>query len=131
MSGFCTLEPLATKDNDAMEFFLPYKELLRTITLDNGKEFAELIRIAKKLKIGCYFAYPYHSWKRGANENMNGLIRQYLRKGTSFEDLTREDVKWIEWKLNNRSRKRLGYLTPLEYISRRVKQIYLVYLIYE
>ncbi len=56
---------------------------------------------------------------------MNGLICQYLPKGTSFEDLTREKVKRIEWKLNNRPRKRLGFLTPLEYISRRVRQIYL------
>ncbi len=56
---------------------------------------------------------------------MNGLIRQYLPKGTFFEDLTREEVKRIEWKLNNRPRKRLGFLTPLEYISRRVRQIYL------
>ncbi len=63
--------------------------------------------------------------QRGANENMNGLIRQYLPKGTSFEDLTREKVKRIEWKLNNRPRKRLGFLTPLEYNSRRVRRIYL------
>ena len=130
MSGFCILEPLATKDATdlakiAINAFLPYKKLLHTITSDNGKEFAEHIRIADELKVGYYFAHPYHSWERGANENMNGLIRQYLPKGTSFEDLTREDVKWIEWKLNHRPRKRLGYLTPLEYISSQVKQIYL------
>ena len=88
-------------------------------------EFADHARIAQRLNVGYYFAHPYHSWERGANENMNGLIRQYLPKGTSFEDLTREEVKWIEWKLNNRPRKRLGFMTPLEYISRQVKQIYL------
>lgn len=105
--------------------FKPYKRLLHTVTSDNGKEFAEHVRIAEEVKFGYYFAHPYHSWERGANENMNGLIRQYLPKGTSFEDLTRDKVKWIEWKLNNRPRKRLGYLTPFEYISRQFKQIYL------
>ena len=82
-------------------------------------------RIAMELEVGHCFARPYHSWERGANENMNGLIRQYLPKGTSFGNLTREQVKRIEWKLNNRPRKRLGFLTPLEYISIQVKQIYL------
>lgn len=130
MSNFCILEPLQTRDADDLAetmvaAFEPYKELLHTVTSDNGKEFAEHARIAKKLEVDYFFAHPYHSWERGANENMNGLIRQYLPKGTSFENLTRAEVKWVEWKLNNRPRKRLGYLTPLEYISRRVKQIYL------
>jgi len=130
MSMFCILEPLATKDatdlaDTMIAAFDPYKKFLHTITSDNGKEFAEHQRMAKEPKIDYYFAHPYHSWERGANENMNGLIRQYLPKGTSFESLTRAEVKWIEWKLNNRPRKRLGYLTPLEYISRQVKQIYL------
>ncbi len=130
MSNFCILEPLQTRDADDLAetmvaAFEPYKELLHTVTSDNGKEFAEHARIAKKLEVDYFFAHPYHSWERGANENMNGLIRQYLPKGTSFESLTRAEVKWVEWKLNNRPRKRLGYLTPLEYISRLVKQIYL------
>ncbi len=130
MSMFCILEPLPTKDATALAdaliaAFSPYKKLLHTVTSDNGKEFADHARIAQRLNVGYYFAHPYHSWERGANENMNGLIRQYLPKGTSFENLTREEVKWIEWKLNNRPRKRLGFLTPLEYISRQVKQIYL------
>lgn len=130
MSMFCILEPLPTKDATALAdaliaAFSLYKKLLHTVTSDNGKEFADHARIAQRLNVGYYFAHPYHSWERGANENMNGLIRQNLPKGTSFEDLTREEVKWIEWKLNNRPRKRLGFLTPLEYISRQLKQIYL------
>ena len=129
-SGFCILEPLATKDagdlaDTVIAAFEPYREFLHTITSDNGKEFACHARMARELEIGYYFAHPYRSWERGANENMNGLIRQYLPKGTSFEGLTREQVKRIEWKLNNRPRKRLGFLTPLEYISMQVKQIYL------
>ena len=55
-----------------------------------------------------------HSWERGANENMNGLIRQYIPKGTDFSGITDEFVSWVEDKLNNRPRKRLGYLTPNE-----------------
>ena len=61
------------------------------------------------------FARPYHSWERGANENTNGLIRQYIPKGTDFSKLTDEMLAEIEWKLNHRPRKSLGYRTPLEY----------------
>ena len=61
-----------------------------------------------------YFCKPFHSWERGANENTNGLIRQYIPKGTDFSGITDEFVSWVENKLNNRPRKRLGYLTPNE-----------------
>ncbi len=109
----------------AISAFMPYRDLLHAVTSDNGKEFADHARIADELEAGYYFAHPYHSWERGANENMNGLVRQCLPKGTSFENLIREEVKRIEWKLNNRPRKRLGFLTPLGYISRQVRKIYL------
>ena len=88
--------------------------LIHTITADNGKEFAKHQEIAKELDISFYFCKPYHSWERGANENTNGLIRQYIPKGTDFSEITDEFVSWIENKLNNRPRKRLGYLTPNE-----------------
>ena len=71
--------------------------------------------IAKGLDAEFYFARPYHSWERGANENTNGLIRQYIPKGTDFNELTDEILAEIEWKLNHRPRKSLGYRTPLEY----------------
>jgi IS30 family transposase len=65
---------------------------------------------------GCpyYFANPHHSWERGTNENTNGLIRQYLVKGTSMEGLTQQRCNVIAAKLNTRPRKRLGYKTPQE-----------------
>jgi IS30 family transposase len=85
-----------------------------TITADNGKEFAKHQEIAEKLEVSFYFYKPFHSWERGANENMNGLIRQYIPKGTDFSEITDEFVAWVENKLNNRPRKRLGYLTPNE-----------------
>ena len=85
------------------------------MNLDNGKEFARHKEIAKGLDAEFYFARPYHSWERGANENTNGLIRQYIPKGTDFSKLTDEMLAEIEWKLNHRPRKSLGYRTPLEY----------------
>lgn len=87
---------------------------IHTITADNGKEFAKHQEIAEKLEISFYFCKPFRSWERGANENMNGLIRQYIPKGTDFSGITDEFVSWVEDKLNNRPRKRLGYLTPNE-----------------
>ena len=92
--------------------------MLHTITADNGKEFARHKEIAEKLGVQFYFARPYHSWERGANENTNGLIRQYIPKGTDFSTLTDEYIAEVEWKLNNRPRKSLGYLTPLEYFKK-------------
>ena len=73
--------------------------------------------IAKALGIVQYFAHAYCSCERGANENLNGLIRQYVPKGKSFKGITAQAVRRIQKKLNNRPRKRLDYLTPLEYIS--------------
>ena len=90
------------------------KELIKTITYDNGKEFAEHREIAQLLQCEVYFATPYHSWERGLNEHTNGLVRQYFPKGTDFTKLTHADVQEIEDKLNNRPRKCLQYKTPYE-----------------
>ena len=119
-SGISWIALLEGKDSKALaekaaEMLIPFKGLLHTITSDNGKEFAEHKAIAKSLAVDYYFAHPYHSWKRGANENMNGLIRQYLPKGTPFDGLDDNEIKRIRDKLNNRPRKKLGFLTPIEY----------------
>jgi len=90
---------------------------IHTITADNGKEFAEHEKIAKAIDIDFFFAKPYHSWERGANENLNGLVRQYFPKKTSFESITNQDVKYVQYKLNNRPRKKLGFLSPIEFLS--------------
>lgn len=90
----------------------PLAAITHTITLDNGKEFAHHELVAKALKVDIYFAHPYSSWERGLNENTNGLIRQYIKKGSSFENITEERIQFIEDRLNNRPRKILGYLTP-------------------
>lgn len=95
----------------------PYRGYLHTITSDNGSEFAGHQEIAKALNIKFYFARPYHSWERGANENTNGLIRQFIPKGVSMEDVSGyylEDItKYINW----RPRKRLGFLSPEEAVE--------------
>ena len=91
-----------------------WKSFLHTITTDNGREFAWHEKIAKKLDIDYFFARPYHSWERGANENFNGLLRQYFPKRSDFTFITKEELKKIEEKLNNRPRKRFGFLSPVE-----------------
>lgn len=96
----------------AIDILGEFTHILHTITSDNGKEFANHTAIAKALKIDYYFARPYHSWERGANENLNGLIRQYFLKGSDFTKITDLQIKYVEDKLNNRPRKRFGYLTP-------------------
>jgi IS30 family transposase len=86
----------------------------RTLTLDNGTENASHEQLTAKLGIKCYFAHPYASWERGTNENINGLIRWYLPKGTDFSKIDDELIAQIEFLLNSRPRKCLGYKTPLE-----------------
>jgi len=93
------------------------KESCHTITFDNGKEFSRHKVMSKETGAKIYFAHPYSSWERGLNENTNGLIRQYFKKGSSFEGITAGDVKAVEERLNNRPRKCLGFLTPNEVYS--------------
>jgi IS30 family transposase len=85
-----------------------------TVTADNGTEFHDYRRIEARTQARFYFARPYHSWERGSNENANGLIRQYLPKGTSMAGLSQQLCNAIAQKLNPRPRKRLGFRTPLE-----------------
>lgn len=89
-----------------------YQNKVLTITSDNGKEFAGHEAISQALNAPVYFANPYCSWERGLNENTNGLIRQYFPKGSSFEDITDEQVDKVMHRLNHRPRKGLDYRTP-------------------
>jgi len=110
---------VATKHSDVVSEIIigllrPMKRLTHTVTFDNGKEFSGHKKIAKSLNADVYFAHPYSSWERGLNENTNGLIRQYIKKGSSFEGVTEKRIAFIEDRLNNRPRKSLGYYTPNE-----------------
>jgi len=86
----------------------------KTITADNGTEFHQYKKIESACNAKFYFANPYHSWERGCNENVNGLIRQYLPKTANMETITQQQCNRIADKLNNRPRKRLNYKTPKE-----------------
>jgi transposase, IS30 family len=85
-----------------------------TLTLDNVTENAGHEELTEKLGIKCYFADPYAAWQRGSNEQINGLIRRYLPKGTDFSKIDKDQIKKIEKLINNRPRKCLGFKTPLE-----------------
>jgi len=91
-----------------------FKDVFKTLTLDNGKEFAAHETISKKLQADVYFARPYHSWERGLNENTNGLIRQFFPKQTDFRTTTNAQVAKVQELLNHRPRKTIGWLTPHE-----------------
>lgn len=92
----------------------------KTITFDNGSENQKWDHLEKELNIDCYFADPYSSWQRGTNENTNGLIRWYFPKGTDFQKISEDALEHVEWDLNNRPRKRLGYKTPLQVFNQGV-----------
>ena len=90
------------------------RDRVKTITADNGTEFHSYLELESILGIQVYFATPHHAWERGTNENTNGLIRQYLPKGTNLSRLTQQQCDRIAEHLNNRPRLRHGFLTPNE-----------------
>lgn len=92
----------------------PFGKLVKTMTFDNGKEFAGHEAIAQALGCANYFAKPYHAWERGQNENANGLLRQYFPKTMELTDVKIKEVREAVDKLNSRPRKCLGYKTPYE-----------------
>ncbi len=84
----------------------------RTFTLDNGPEFADWERLEEKSGATVYFAYPYHFWERGTNENTNGLLRQYFPSSLDFNLITPQELAHAVRRLNDRPRKRLGFKSP-------------------
>ena len=104
-------EELADKAVKAMSSL---KEQIKTITFDNGLEFAAHERIGKALEADIYFAHPYASWERGTNENTNGLIRQYFPKGTDFLKVSEQEIEFVMDRLNNRPRKTREHKSPNE-----------------
>src|SRR5207248_10011664 len=94
-----------------------------TVTADNGTEFHDYKGIEARTHVTFYFARPYHSWERGSNENANGLIRQYLPKRTSMKPITQRRCNEIANTLNNRPRKRHGFLTPIEKLQQHINKV--------
>ena len=101
----------------------PLAPLVKTITFDNGKEFAGHQRIDAALKSTTYFADPFASWQRGSNENFNGLLRQYIPKKRALSTVTDEELRMIQNPLNNRPRKRLGFKTPSEVFMQSLNRV--------
>lgn len=97
---------------------------VHTVTYDRGVEFSDYERLGRMINAAIYFAYPYHSWERGSNENFNGLVRQYFPKRTDFKTITTRQVHRVETKLNTRPRKRYNWRSPIQqrqYLQRRQK----------
>lgn len=88
------------------------KKKRHTCTLDNGVEFSDWERLEKRTGMTIYFAYPYHAWERGTNENTNGLLRQYFPKTMDFNLITQKELSHVVRRLNDRERKRLGFVSP-------------------
>jgi len=109
--------------NVAIDSLGHLKDKIKTITLDNGLEFAEHGIIAEGLQSDIYFAHPYRSWERGINENTNGLIRQYFPKGTDFTEVTDEEILFVMNRLNNRPRATRGGRSPNELFTGQRKDL--------
>lgn len=122
-SGYTLIRKVERRTADAVsramtKLLKPYQRQVHTITSDNGKEFAGHEKVTRALRADFYFAHPYASWERGTNENTNGLIRQYFPKGMDFTPITQQEINLVMNRLNNRPRKRLGYLTPAQVFFR-------------
>lgn len=117
-TGFLLMEKLPEGKNATglakavIRMLLPYKKWVHTITADNGTEFAEHKTIARKLQADFFFCHPYSSWERGLNEYTNGLIRQYIPKGESFDNYDELYIKNVQHKINSRPREKLGFDCP-------------------
>lgn len=108
----CAAEPVAAQLRRTIRRLPAAKR--RSLTLDNGREFARPAELERALAMPIYFAHPYHSWERGSNENANGLLRQYLPKGVDFTDVHPQQLRGYVHALNHRPRKCLGFHSPFE-----------------
>jgi IS30 family transposase len=98
------------------------KELRQTATFDNGSENQRWEELEQLTGLKCFFAHAYHFWERGANENTNGLIRDFFPKKTDFTTITDQELQAVEDNLNNRPRKRLNWLTPNEVFAKELNK---------
>ncbi|MFR9523864.1 MAG: IS30 family transposase [Rikenellaceae bacterium] len=117
-TGFSIIENLPYGKNSrelskvVVRALLPYKQFIKTITTDNGGEFADHKTIARKLNTQIYFAHPYSSWEKGLIEYTNKLYRQYIPKDAKLKDYNDQQIKNIQYEINNRPRKKLNFAPP-------------------
>ena len=127
-SGYAVLKKVSKKTSELVRSAIikglqPISEKVKTITFDNGLEFSQHAEIDKALKSKSYFADPFSSWQRGSNENLNGLVRQYIPKNRLLSTVTHDELAMIQDRLNNRPRKRLGFKTPNEVFQASFKSV--------
>jgi transposase, IS30 family len=127
MTGYLTLVHLpAGHTSDAVadaliERLAQYPDwFARTLTWDNGREMARHARITEQTGVQVYFADPHAPWQRGSNENINGLLREYLPKGTDLSRVTAAELQYIQDELNDRPRERFGFYTPREMLAKLI-----------
>jgi len=123
-SRYCVLAKAFNKTketvaNTVVESLSNIGFMLNSITSDNGNEFADHKLISEKLDVDYYFADPYASYQRGSIEQLNGLVRRFFPKGTCIDNLSESEIKLVETKLNNRPRKVLGWLSPVEFLKKQ------------
>lgn len=116
--GLLYLMPDKSSDGTFTGMMNLLKEMkVRTITYDNGLEFAKHGLINELLDSESYFCKPYHSWEKGGVENYNGLVRQYFPKGHDFRTITQERLEEVQEEINDRPRKVHGYLAPNDFLD--------------
>ncbi len=108
--------------NTVIRMLKPFKDCIHSITTDNGSEFAAHKKISKAIGTNVYFTDPYSSWQKGAIENANGLVRQYIPKGMSFKDFSDDQIKSIQDKINSRPRKKLSFVSPNECFTKKMTE---------
>jgi transposase, IS30 family len=127
-SGYAVMAKVEKKTSELVSSAIvdklqPLAARVKTLTFDNGKEFAGHAHIDQQLQSTAYFARPFASWERGSNENLNGLLRQYVPKKRAMSTVSDEEIRMIQNRLNNRPRKRLGFKTPAEVFHQSLKRV--------
>jgi IS30 family transposase len=127
-SGYAVMAKVEKKTSELVSSAIvdklkPMAARVKTLTFDNGKEFAAHAHIDQQLRSTAYFARPFTSWERGSNENLNGLLRQYIPKKRAMSTVSDEEIRMIQNRLNNRPRKRLGFKTPSEVFHESLKRV--------
>jgi len=127
-SGYAVMAKVEKKTSELVSSAIvdklqPMAARVKTLTFDNGKEFAGHAHIDQQLQSTAYFARPFASWERGSNENLNGLLRQYVPKKRAMSTVSDEEIRMIQNRLNNRPRKRLGFKTPAEVFHQSLKRV--------
>ena len=127
-SGYAVMAKVEKKTSELVSSAIvdklqPMAARVKTLTFDNGKEFAGHAHIDQQLQSTAYFARPFASWERGSNENLNGLLRQYVPKKRAMSTVSDEEIRMIQNRLNNRPRKRLGFKTPAEVLHQSLKRV--------